>query len=120
MARAALTLQNLSAGGLAPSFTAAIADGHAINNQYGNVVLWVKNGSGASINITIVTPGTVDGNAIADKVVAVPAGADRIIGPFDPRYYNQDDSSGDTGLNYAAFINYSATASVTIAALRIA
>lgn len=42
-------------------------------------VLHVKNGSGASTDVVLTTPGTVEGLAIADRTVAVPAGEDRFI-----------------------------------------
>lgn len=43
----------------------------------------VQNGSGGSINVTIVTPGTDQyGNARPDIVTAVAAGAKTAFGPF--------------------------------------
>lgn len=43
----------------------------------------IRNGSGSSINVTIVTPGNdTYGNARPDVVTAVAAGAVAIFGPF--------------------------------------
>lgn len=43
----------------------------------------IKNGSGSSINVTVVRPGNdTYGLAIPDIVTAVAAGADAIFGPF--------------------------------------
>lgn len=109
MARTDLATQQIVIGGLKPIFTAANADGHAIEND-GSMVLYVKNGSGVSINVTAVTPGTVDGNAVADRVVAVPAGEDRIIGRFLPAVYNQTNGKVN--------VDFSAVTTVTVAALK--
>lgn len=74
------------------------------------VFLLVHNGSGASIDVTLVTPGKVAGDLdIADRVVAVPAGEDRYIAVGD--IYR-----GSDGL--ATFV-CSDTTSVTFTALRI-
>lgn len=88
----ALTFGNAAAGdGVTPDPDAAL---HVIN------------GSGASINVTVVTPGNDKyGQARPDIVVAVAAGAQAAIGPFP-----DDLADPSTGL---VAINYSATASVT-------
>lgn len=71
--------------------------------------LIVKNGSAASINVTLVTPGTVGtGDAYPDKVYAVPAGGERWIPVL------ADYRDPVTGL---AAVTFSATASVTAAAI---
>lgn len=71
-------------------------------------ILIVKNGSASSINVTLVTPGTLNtGDAYPDKVIAVPAGTERWI-PVLPDY------QAPGGL---AAVNFSATASVTVAAI---
>lgn len=110
MARETLTVQEISRSGLNPSYTAAVADGHKIENT-GREFVHVKNASGASVNVTIQTPGTVDGLAVADRVVAVPASEERMIGPFAPSDYNQDDDE--------VYVDYSATSSVTAAAVQL-
>ena len=53
----------------------------------GNVQILVKNGATASI-ITVETPSTVDGLAVADRTVTVAADTDVIIGPYPPSVYN--------------------------------
>ena len=110
MSRTTLTAQQIARTGTAPSFGAANSDGSALAND-GREFIHVKNGGGSSINVTIQTPGTVDGNAIADLVVAVGAAAEKKIGPFPPDTYNQDDGS--------IYIDYSAVGSVTVAAFRL-
>ena len=79
------------------------------------VVLEVTNGSGASINVTIapvsasVTIRGVGPVTVPSRVVAVPAGATRRIGPI-PQGYATDGVVG---------VAYSALTSVTRAAFRI-
>lgn len=90
-----------------PTRAAAAAD--TLPNP-GDVLLFVKNASAASVNVTAVTPGNVAGQAIADLVVAVAAGATAVIGPLDPAAFNDADGK--------VAINYSATASVTVQAVR--
>lgn len=56
-------------------------------------MILVKNGSLASINVTLDIKVTVDGAAVTDPVVAVAAGATKIIGPFPPSFYT-DSTTG--------------------------
>lgn len=70
---AALTLQTLVPGGSASTLVAAAGGGDTCPAG-DHVFLEALNGSGAPITITLVTPGTVDGLAIADRAVIVPAG----------------------------------------------
>jgi hypothetical protein len=72
--------------------------------------LEVNNGSGAQITVTINTPGTLDGQAIDDLVVNVPAGARVAIGPFTPTFVQSD------GYVWAVF---SSVTSITIGAFRV-
>lgn len=110
MARTELTVQDLAATGITPSFAAANADGHSLHGD-GKSVIEVKNG-GSQITVTIQTPATVSGLAVAEQVVTIPATTgDKIIGPFPPNTYNQAD--GDV------YIDFSAVASVTIGAFRM-
>lgn len=71
--------------------------------------LIVKNGSGASINVTFTTPGTLPtGDAYPDKVYAVAAGAEKWI-PVLADYLNTTTLLAD--------VAFSATTSVTVAAI---
>jgi hypothetical protein len=111
MARSALAVQQIRRTGLAASYSAANALGHSITNTTG-VFIHVKNGSGSSINVTVQTPGTIDGLAIADQVVAVAAGADKMIGPFLPGVYEQPGSDD-------VYVDFSDVTTVTVAALKV-
>jgi hypothetical protein len=72
--------------------------------------LEVNNGSGAQITVTFETPRAVDGQAVEDLAVNVPAGARVAIGPFTQTFQQSD------GFIWATF---SAVASVTIGAFRV-
>ena len=93
MARQAATVQIASTTAAAPTPVASHADGHAFSNQHGDVKVILENGTGSSANVTFVTTQTVDGLAVADKVVAVPAGASRVVGAFPAKTYNQPSGS---------------------------
>lgn len=66
----------------------------------------IKNGSGSPINVTLKFQVTVDGVAPTDPVVAIAAGAQKLIGPFPVGIYN--DASG------LAKVTCSAVTSVTL------
>lgn len=83
----------------------AAANGDTFERRQGDCVLVVNNGSGGSINVTIVSRAAPDpGEAAADKVIAVPAGQRFLIGPFPQQF---EDANG------LVTVNYSATATVT-------
>lgn len=103
----AVVPQLVQIAGTTPTYNAASAGGDTVPTS-DRTWIHVKNGSGASITATITTPGTHSGLAIADVAVAVPAGAERLIGPLTTPLF------GD-----AAAIAWSASASVTFAALTI-
>lgn len=111
MARTTLATETIDRDGIDPTYSSANADGEEVANS-GRMFIHVMNGSGASIDVTIQTPGTVDGLTISDKVVAIAAGEDAMIGPFPPAIYNRDPGETDT-----VYVDFSAVTSVTIAAL---
>lgn len=104
-------VQQFTTAGLLATYTAVTANNDAVVNN-GRRVAHVKNGSGGSINVTETISSTVDGSAVATKVIAVAAGAEKFFGPW-PASYNTLD-----GLNQV-YLDYSATASVTRAVLEL-
>ncbi|MFI7468136.1 hypothetical protein [Nonomuraea sp. NPDC049646] len=70
---AALTLQTLVPGGSASTLVAASGGGDTCAAGDG-VFLEVNNGNAAARTVTLATPGTVDGLAIADRAITIPAG----------------------------------------------
>lgn len=111
MARAGLTPQEVSRSGLVHTF---VAVDQANGNEFVNdekTFLYVKNAGVGSTNVTISTPGTVDGLAISDLVVAVANGVNKLIGPFPKRIYNQG--------NGKVYVDWSVGTSVTVAVIRL-
>lgn len=113
---AALTAQLIATTGLTPAYS-AVNDGDTVKQPTDQrLFLHVKNGGGGSINVTVPAVQTeIDHPSggritVEDYVVAVGAGAEKMIGPFPPAYV---DSSGDVTFNY------SGTTSVTAAVLRL-
>lgn len=107
MARTGITPQSAS-GGATITFEAANVDGNSYRPARGRT-LHVINGSGASVTVTVPTPGTTGGgNSIGDKAVAVAAGAQAAIalGPVPVEYLQ---TGGEVN------VDYSAVTSVTVA-----
>lgn len=82
--------QRVTPKGVVPTVISGMsaADTQVIANKNGDVILRVINGGTEPTNVTIVTPGEVGGNAIADQVVSVVNATTKEIGPFDPAIYN--------------------------------
>lgn len=108
---ATLSPQVPTLAGLNPTYAAAAGGGDQVACD-DRLFLHVKNTNASSRDVTIATPGTVDGLAIADVVVTIPANTgDRMIGPIKASLFA--DANG------FAQITYSAATGVTIAAVRI-
>jgi hypothetical protein len=106
-----LSYQQVVRTGLETTYAAVDAtNGNRFIND-GRMFLHVKNGHTSPITVTIATPGTVDGLAVADQAVVVTNAEERMIGPFPPGIYN--DGSG-----YVQ-ITYSLGTAMTIALLRL-
>ncbi len=107
---AVLSAQNVpQIGGLAPTYTAAAAGGDRVPAGDG-VLIVVRNTSAAAITVTLVTPGTVEGDlAIADRTYTVAATNGERMFPVGPNYRAAD------GL---ADLTYSAAAGLTVACVR--
>lgn len=87
------------------------AAGHSLPNS-GAEFFVVKTG-GTTCTVTVITPGTVDGLAIADRPVVIPVNDERWFGPYQPSIYNQLGSAD-------VYMDFSASTSVIIAAFRFA
>ena len=106
---ATLSVENIAVTGLNATYNAVAASDEFAND--GNVIVHVKNGDGSANTVTITTPQTVNGLAVADAGGSVPAGEDRFFGPFPRATYN--DGSGNVT------VSHSNTTSNTIAVMRI-
>lgn len=108
---ALLAHQQIAATGTAVSLVAAAGGGDTVNPD-DRMFLWVKNGSGAPITVTVVVPGTFYAQNLADIAVSVPATTgERLIGPLDRKL--ADPSTGVVN------ITYSGVTSLTVAAVKV-
>ena len=68
-----------------------VQDGDPVNHHQvlnsGRTVVVVQNAGVSPVDVTFETPGTVDGLAVADRVVSVAAGTTLYFGEFGPRQY---------------------------------
>lgn len=100
--------------GVVSGGSAANADGHTVENHRGNTYIEVTNGGGGSINVTVNAPAKTrpadaewPAMALANVVVAVAAGASKIIGPI-PTAYN--DSGGNVSITFSGVTSVSVVA----------
>ncbi len=117
MPRTVLTLQPTTRNGLQVTYVAGdAANNHSFDNAGQDIILHVINGATVT-NITVITPGLTDGEAIADKVINVPATEDRFIGPFRNDLYGQAEP--DAGFPKSVFVDIDDDVNVTIAAIEV-
>jgi hypothetical protein len=90
--------------------TAAAGGGDEFVNT-GREMFYANNASGGAIVITFVTTPTVDGLAIADRTVSVPAGEIMVVGPFATSQYN------DTAEKIQ--VTYDGVTSLTVAVIQL-
>lgn len=118
---ASKTVTPLAAASVLATTMSAVAASdsiQAVGNKQ-DVFYMVNNGGGGSINVTVklrtgLTTKTVPGTGVvtlADQVIAVAAGARRLIGPFTEDYIQADNS---------VTLEHSGTSSVTGDAYRCA
>lgn len=110
---ATLTVQDMDASGLEPSYDAADAAGDEFEWEQ-HAFLHVKNGDGSPHTVTVAEQRTVDipGYTQADLEVTVPAGEERMIGPFSRQAYQDSDGMVQ--------VSYDAVTDVTLAAIALA
>lgn len=97
MADNRLVPQKVVPGGLAAVYAVAgaaagqlnVSDSYQINND-GNTILHFKKSGLGACTVTVDTPYTVDGLAIAQRTITIPASTgDVFAGPFPRDIYNQ-------------------------------
>jgi len=108
---ATLNTQEIGRGGVTPSYAAATSGGDRFAPG-ARTFLHVKNGGGSAVTVTVAATEKIDGDLeVADVAVAVPAGTEKMIGPFPPQVFDAVDGSG------LADVTYTGVTSVTVAAL---
>jgi len=106
---ATLTAQTVVRAGLEATYASCAAGGDEFVNT-GDEFIHIKNAAVADQTVTIATPATVDGLAVADRAVVITASEERFIGPFPSSTYN--DANSKVQLTYDAVIT------MTIAVLK--
>lgn len=95
---ATLSTVTVTSAGVNPTANAAGNTGDKV--RPGSIVQFI-NGSAGSITVTMVTPGTYDGDlTISDRTVAVPAGESRFVAATEA-YRNKADQL--VAFTYSAF-----------------
>lgn len=107
---ATLTVQDINASGITPSYTAASAGGDEFAND-GKTMLHVKNGGVSSITVTIISQKTCNQGYQHNLTVDVAADGEKMIGPFSAERFNNE--------NGRVQVQYSDVTSVTVAALQL-
>lgn len=111
MARTTMTVQEAVATGLKPTTTAGTSDGLQFSND-GKTLLYAYNGGAGAHVVTIQTPETVEGLAVAENTVTISQSTFKLIGPFARATFNQS--------NGYAYVDIDGTQSeVTCAAVRV-
>lgn len=101
MADNRLDVQQIDEDGLVAAYASAgsgagqlnVSDTYKINND-GRVILHFKKSGASDCIVTVDTPGSVNGLAIAQRTATVVASTgDVFMGPFPPAVYNQPGTS---------------------------
>ncbi|MBP2232565.1 hypothetical protein J2847_005894 [Azospirillum agricola] len=106
-----ITAQTTSEAGAALTYSAAGSSGDSFTNT-GKELLHIKNGAGSPVTLTIksrnATPSPDGFGPVSkpDRTVTVPAGGDRIVGPFPLKAFN--DSNSRVSMTYSSATSVSA------------
>lgn len=104
---AELDIVKVVKAGVTPAYEAADVAGDTFSND-GNTIFHVKNDSVVSVNVTVAATTPCSQGFTHNNVVAVPAGQERMIGPFPVVIFGR-----------SASVSYSAVADVTVAPLQL-
>lgn len=107
---AQLTVADAGVNGAVITYVAAAGGGDKFANPDGATSLRVKNGSGVSINVTVNSQQQCSHGFDHDVIVAVAAGAEKVIGPFAKGRFNDVDGNVN--------VTYSAVTTVTVVPVR--
>lgn len=95
-----LTVVDITLAGGTPSFVAAGSTGDVFANTRGTAMLHIKNSDSSPHNVTFDCQKPCSYGYDHDVVVAVPAGEERIVGPFAT--YRWNDADGKVHVSYDA------------------
>lgn len=103
---AVLTVVQVSLAGVNPAFAAAAGGGDQFSND-GSQKVHLKNTDAAARNVTFAAQAALGCPAgiLHNVVINVPAGQERVVGPFDPARFN--DANSRVNMTYDAVANLS-------------
>lgn len=104
---AALNAQAPSPAGVAPTYNAVSAS-DTVPNAGSKTILLVRNGGAGAVNVTLVGRGKMADVVVPNRVINIPAGADRLIDPLAGLYNDADGR---------VTVNFDVIASVTMAVI---
>lgn len=109
---AELTVQDIVQAGLSPTLVAAAAGGDTFDND-GRTFFHIDNGGGASITVTFAQQAACSIGVVGDHdiAVAVLAGEERMIGPFEKHIFDDSDEEVE--------VTYSGVTTVTVGAIKL-
>lgn len=108
---ATLTAQQIDTSGIAPSYAAADVAGDVFAHA-ADVFVHIKNGDASSHTASVVSQFTDSpGISAANLDITVPAGEERMFGPFNGRVFANSDGNVE--------ITYDDVTSVTVAVLKL-
>lgn len=118
MPRTALTVQTTGrvSNGLDSGTAMESADqanGMYFSNTGQNVVVRIVNGDVSSKTVTFTTAQSFDSLALPDLDVVVPAGEERIVGPFPNAQYGSGTSNTDV------YVDFDSDTNVTLIAFKL-
>lgn len=100
---AVLTVTTVDRAGVTLTGAAAAGGGDSFPNTGVEYAIF-KNTSGGDITVTLDIQSTVDGQAVADRTVVIPATTGhKVVGPFPPSTYN--DANGRVNFAYSGVTN---------------
>ena len=99
---ATLNVQRVSLSGLEPSFSNCDSGGDEFVNS-GKAFIWIKNNDTSAHTVTIDSQEPCSYGYDHDVSVQVPAGEERLIGPFPKNRFN--DSEGKVQISYDGVTN---------------
>jgi hypothetical protein len=108
---ATLGIQTVALAGTNATYANAAAGGDKVACG-DRTFLHVKNGSASPVTVTLTSTGAIRGQTVSNVTVSVPASGDRFIGPIARELF----AGASDGL---CAVGYSATTTVTVAALQI-
>ena len=97
---ATLTVVDIDLDGGEPALVAADAKGDEFSNTSGRTIFHAKNAGGTTRTVTVVCQRPCSYGFTHDAVVEVPAGEERLIGPFATYRFN--DSGNKVQVTYDA------------------